>query len=100
MKPPDWKSCDENELWRYVAWHLSMRGIDSVLVGGSVAAIYSEGAYRSGDFFKSRDALEQALLVAAAQPVDFKRVKKWCEVEKGGEQFQEFQNLLLERTRR
>lgn len=21
MKAPSWKTCDENELWRYVAWH-------------------------------------------------------------------------------
>jgi len=49
MNPPDWNNCDENELWRYVAWHLAGEGISSVLVGGAVVAIYSNGSYRSGD---------------------------------------------------
>jgi hypothetical protein len=45
----DFKSCTEEELWKYVASHLSKRGIDTILVGGAVAAIYSNGLYRSGD---------------------------------------------------
>lgn len=49
MKEPDWKTCTEGELWRYVATHLAKNGIDTILVGGAVVAIYSEGAYRSGD---------------------------------------------------
>jgi predicted nucleotidyltransferase len=49
MTPPDWKSCTENELWRYVAWHLEGEGIRSVLVGGAVVSICTKGAYRSGD---------------------------------------------------
>lgn len=49
MKVPDWSSCTEEELWRYVAWHLKGNDIESILVGGSVAAIYSNGVYRSGD---------------------------------------------------
>jgi len=49
MKPPDWKSCTEEELWHYVGWHLEGAGIKSVLVGGAVVAIYTEGLYRSGD---------------------------------------------------
>ncbi|OFZ21707.1 MAG: hypothetical protein A2X94_15555 [Bdellovibrionales bacterium GWB1_55_8] len=49
MKTPDWKTCTEEELWRYVAFHLKKAGVDSVLVGGAVVAIYSQGAYRSGD---------------------------------------------------
>ena len=183
MKTPDWKTCTEEELWRYVAWHLNAQGIESVLVGGSVAAIYSQGAYRSGDldfiisdadriridqiltglgfckegrhfrhpqckhlfvefppgplaigndyrikpvtvsvekrkllilsptdcvcdrlasymFFKSRDALEQALMVAAAQPVDLKKIKSWCTAEGGIEQFDEFRSLLKDRKSR
>jgi hypothetical protein len=42
-------TCTEEELWKFVASHLKMRNIDSVLVGGAVVSIYSEGAYRSGD---------------------------------------------------
>lgn len=49
MKEPNWAKCTEEELWKYVATHLSKRGIDTLLVGGAVVAIYSEGAYRSGD---------------------------------------------------
>lgn len=33
-------------MWRHT---LKRRGIDSVLVGGAVVSIYSEGAYKSGD---------------------------------------------------
>ena len=47
MDPPDWKSCTEEQLWRYVAWHLDNAGIDSVLVGGAAVAIHSEGRYRT-----------------------------------------------------
>ncbi len=49
MKVPDLRSCTEEELWKYVGYHLSSAGIESVLVGGAVVAVYSKGAYRSGD---------------------------------------------------
>lgn len=49
MKEPDWARCTEEQLWKYVAAHLVRNGIDTILVGGAVVAIYSEGAYRSGD---------------------------------------------------
>ena len=49
MRTPNWTTCTEGQLWRYVAWHLARRGIPTVLVGGAAASIYSEGAYRSGD---------------------------------------------------
>lgn len=49
MKVPDWTRCTEEQLWKYVATHLAKNGIDTILVGGAVVAIYSEGAYRSGD---------------------------------------------------
>lgn len=49
MEEPDWKSCTEEELWHYVAWHLEGAGIRSVLVGGALVSIYTEGLYRSGD---------------------------------------------------
>jgi len=41
--------CTERELWEYVAIALANAGIQSTLVGGAVAAIYSNGAYKSGD---------------------------------------------------
>ena len=49
MKEPNWEKCTEEELWRYVATHLAKNGIDTILVGGAVVAVYTEGAYRSGD---------------------------------------------------
>lgn len=49
MTPPDFKTCSEGDLWRYVAWHLEGAGIRSTLVGGAVVSIYTEGLYRSGD---------------------------------------------------
>ena len=49
MNPPDWQNCIEETLWKYVAWHLEESGIQSVLVGGAVVSIYTEGLYRSGD---------------------------------------------------
>lgn len=49
MNEPDWQHCTERELWQYVAWHLSKAGIRSVLVGGAVVVIYTEGLYKSGD---------------------------------------------------
>ncbi len=49
MKAPAWNTATEEEAWRFIAAHLAKAGIDTVLVGGAVAAIYSRGAYRSGD---------------------------------------------------
>ena len=49
MKEPQWKTCTEAQLWKYVGWHLAKNGIKTVLVGGAVAAIYSDGIYKSGD---------------------------------------------------
>ncbi|MFP5459710.1 MAG: hypothetical protein ACLGG7_13320 [Bacteriovoracia bacterium] len=45
----NFKTCAEHDLWLYVATHLKAKGIDTVLVGGAVVSIYSEGAYKSGD---------------------------------------------------
>jgi hypothetical protein len=45
----DFKNCTEVELWHYVAVHLKKHNIDTVLVGGSVVSIYTNGAYKSGD---------------------------------------------------
>jgi hypothetical protein len=66
MQPPDWSRCTEEELWRYVAWHLEGEGIRPVLVGGAVVSIYTEGLYRSGDLDmvpddRGRPRLEESL---------------------------------------
>lgn len=49
MKEPKWEGCSEEEVWQFVGWHLAKNGIETILVGGAVAAIYSKGAYKSGD---------------------------------------------------
>lgn len=49
MKAPNWKSCTEKSLWEYVSWYLSKNGISTILVGGGVVSIYTDGAYKSGD---------------------------------------------------
>lgn len=67
MKEPKWDTCNEREFWEYIATHLKARGISSVLVGGAVASIYTEGLYRSGDvdlltYEHTMRELEEALL--------------------------------------
>lgn len=49
MKELNWTACTEEKLWKYVAFHLAKNGFDTVLVGGAVVSIYTEGAYQSGD---------------------------------------------------
>lgn len=167
MEEPNWENVNEEELWKYVGWHLANKGISSVLVGGSVVSIYSKGAYLSGDldmveplisrgndiretmeslkfkrvgrhyrhpkcnhlfvefvsspvsigddykitpdelevegkilrilsptdcvkdrlasffYFKSRECLDQAVLVAINQRIHFEKVKEWC-INEGG----------------
>lgn len=173
----DFKTCSEEELWKYIALNLSKNDVDVILVGGAVVSIYSEGAYRSGDldfvlndfsrkkleevlfslgfvksqrfykhpdckhlflefvgfpvsigddyqitpdeidvegtkikiysptdcvrdrlsgymYFKSRDNFDQAILVANKHPINFEKVKSWCESEKHPEVFEEFINGL------
>jgi len=45
----NFNNCTEEELWKYVASYLQIKGIDTVLVGGSVVSVYTDGAYQSGD---------------------------------------------------
>lgn len=49
MKEPDWPNCTEEQLWKFVGYHLAVNGIETVLVGGAVVAIYTQGLYQSGD---------------------------------------------------
>jgi hypothetical protein len=44
----NFRTCTEAELWVYAAGDLAESGIESVLVGGAVASIYTSGAYQSG----------------------------------------------------
>lgn len=45
----DFKNCREKELWHFVAVHLKKHDIDTVLVGGAVVSVYTDGLYKSGD---------------------------------------------------
>ena len=40
--------------------------------------------------FKARECLDQAVLVAQNQPVDFGKIRKWCEAEGAKEIYEEF----------
>jgi hypothetical protein len=72
MKPPDFKTCREKELWHYVAWHLEGAGIRSVLVGGAVVSIYSEGLYRSGDLDMVLDRYDLTGVPEILEKIGFK----------------------------
>lgn len=69
MEEPDWKSCTEEELWHYVAWHLEGAGIRSV--GGAVVAIYTEGLYRSGDLDLVPDDTDRTRLAEELARIGF-----------------------------
>lgn len=71
MNEPNWESCTEGEAWRYVAWHLEGAGISSVLVGGAVVAIYTEGLYQSGDLDMIPDDFQRERLEKALAGIGF-----------------------------
>lgn len=69
----DFKNCTEEELWKYVAVHLKKRGIDTVLVGGAVVAIYTKGLYRSGDLDLIHASMFVKGLEEAMKEIGFKK---------------------------
>ncbi len=71
MNPPNLKNCSEEELWRYVAWHLDHAGIHSVLVGGAVVAIYTAGLYRSGDLDLVPESFHRSKIPAVMESMGF-----------------------------
>lgn len=71
MNPPDFKTCREEELWHYVAWHLEGAGIHSTLVGGAVVSIYTEGLYRSGDLDMVPDRRDRIKIQAVLEQIGF-----------------------------
>ena len=74
MDAPDWKTCTEEKFWKYVAWHLKARGIETVLVGGGVVAIYTAGIYRSGDIDLVPNDLHRIKIPAVLKEIGFQRV--------------------------
>jgi len=73
MKEPSWSSCTEKELWEFVATHLAKKGIGTILVGGAVVAIYSEGAYQSGDLDFVLETRLSEKLPPALKEIGFER---------------------------
>lgn len=67
------KTCSEKELWHYVAVHLKKKGIDTVLVGGAVVSIYTNGAYHSGDLDFVKLDLFTGKLEEAMSEIGFKK---------------------------
>lgn len=66
-------NCSEKELWVYVAVHLKKRGIDTILVGGAVVAIYSKGAYHSGDLDFVKGSMFVTKLEESMSEIGFKK---------------------------
>lgn len=69
----NFKTCSEEELWKYVATHLKKKGIDTVLVGGAVVSIYSDGAYKSGDLDFVLTKMFQKGVPEAMQEIGFEK---------------------------
>lgn len=75
MKEPVWENCSEEELWKFVAWHLEQAGVDSVLVGGAVVAIYTEGLYQSNDLDIVPDDFSRKELHEVLASLGFERTR-------------------------
>lgn len=73
MKEPNWGNCTEEEVWKYVGWHLSKNGIETLLVGGAVCAIYSEGAYQSGDLDFIELTYQRDVVPQVMEAIGFKK---------------------------
>lgn len=73
MKIPNWQRCTENDVWKYVGWHLAKNGIETILVGGAVAAIYSEGIYKSGDLDLVLKTYLEGQLTPLMEAIGFKK---------------------------
>ena len=77
MEEPNWSEVNEEGLWKFVGWHLANKGIQSVLVGGAVVAIYSKGAYRSGDLDLVEPLLSRAAdIKSAMESIGFHKVNR------------------------
>ena len=66
------KEMTQAELGAYVQSHLRERGIDVVLSGGAVVAIYTSGKYVSGDLdFVNRYAIKRSTITEAMEELGF-----------------------------
>jgi len=110
MNPPDWRTCTEEELWRYVAWHLFLefpRG--PVEIGEEFPVVPAEIEVEGRTLrllsptdsvkdrlagyihWKSRAKFDQAVLICRRQEtrVDLEAVRNWCAREGGEMAFRE-----------
>lgn len=69
----DFKNCTEKELWHYVAVHLKKKDIDTVLVGGGVVSVYTDGLYKSGDLDFVRVEMFTSGIEEAMNKIGFKK---------------------------
>jgi hypothetical protein len=83
-------TCTELEMWHHVATHLEARGVGVVLVGGAVVAIYSRGAYRSGDLDFVTDRYFEEGVDASMRELGFRRKGKHYEHPRCRHLFVEF----------
>lgn len=74
IQEPIWEKATEEEVWQYVAWHLRQAGIESVLVGGAVVAIYTEGLYQSGDLDLVPDEFKRGDIEEALKKIGFEKL--------------------------
>ena len=78
MKPI--KDMTQAELGAYVQSHLRERGIDVVLSGGAVVAIYTSGKYVSADLdFVNRYAIKRSAITTAMEELSFAEVGRHFE---------------------
>ncbi len=79
MNSPNWKKCTEEELWKFVGFYLAEAGVESVLVGGAVVAIYSKGAFKSGDLDFVTQSGTQEKVREVLEALGFKKTSRHYE---------------------
>ncbi|TET34061.1 MAG: hypothetical protein E3J69_06750 [Anaerolineales bacterium] len=78
MKPI--RDMTQAELGAYVQSHLSAKGIDVVLSGGAVVAIYTNGRYVSGNLdFVNRYFVKRSVIKSAIEELGFKEAGRHFE---------------------
>ncbi|TFH38074.1 MAG: hypothetical protein E4G99_00590 [Anaerolineales bacterium] len=88
MKPI--QDMTQAELGAYVQSHLREKGIDVVLSGGAVVALYTSSKYVSGDLdFVNRYAIKRSAITTAMEELEFTEVGRHFE-HPGTEFFVEF----------
>lgn len=71
LPEPNWAEAQEEDLWQFLAWHLQKGGVETVLVGGAVVAIYTDGLYQSGDLDMVPDEFERERIVEVLAGIGF-----------------------------